>query len=114
MVERSRPQSGESPLPPDLRSVTDRATDILREMIGPSGPSAVDVHWSTIRDAANNMMLVLRLGDAHTEAQAVFNPAELTGDSAWFRLSRVYRDLLRERVHQSLPKWPEPTAARVD
>ncbi|TMQ29458.1 MAG: hypothetical protein E6K70_25650 [Planctomycetota bacterium] len=79
-----------------------RASEILRQIIGPTG-DLVSANWSLARDASKRA-IALVLSDftgAHVEAK--FAPDELANEEQLHaRFYKIWGDLLQDRSHQQL------------
>lgn len=90
---------------PNLRPAAERATGVLREVLGPSADH-VQAGWDVGQDAKGRDVVRLTLRDPFAgPATAELAPAELDDRSALHRrLYRFWGDLLQARSHVQLQR----------
>jgi hypothetical protein len=88
---------------PVLGPRVERATQILKEIIGPTFDSVV-VRWGTTQDASGRPLVSLQLSDfTGASGDLKFSPDQLANqEQVRARLYRVWGDVLQSRSHRQL------------
>jgi hypothetical protein len=84
-----------------------RANHILERVIGQSSGPEIAA-WTLSQDERKRPLLLLRLSDSSSFVEGKFDPEELEdGEQLWFRLNRLWGDLLQVQSHKQLQRLLE-------
>ncbi len=80
-----------------------RANSILELVLGQKAANLVTADWCLTTDEQKRPVLRLKLADFTVAVARNFSPDELVdAERLWFRLNRLWGDLLQLRSHQQL------------
>jgi hypothetical protein len=95
---------------PKLTALTEQATGIILDLLGPSR-ATISMEWDVAEDCRRGAVLVLKLSDLTGRVAAAFSPSELEdGVHLRDRLNHLWGDLLEIRSHQQLQRLIGPGA----